>query len=46
MKYYQYREKKLNEIYRYSKIKKELKENERKENTPSGDISDPDKNVG
>ena len=33
MKYYQIRNKKLNEIYQYSKIKKELKDEQNKNNT-------------
>ena len=32
MKYYQIRNKKLNEIYRYSKVKKELKDVKNKRN--------------
>jgi len=33
VKYYQIRNKKLNEIYQYSKIKKELKDEQNKNNT-------------
>ena len=32
MKYYQIRNKKLNEIYQYSKIKKELKDGQNEDN--------------
>ena len=32
MKYYQIRERKLNEIYQYSKIKKELIDEQKKDN--------------
>ena len=47
-KYYQsgLHNRKLLEALSYDKIKKELKENGRKKNTPSGDISDSNKDVG
>ena len=46
MQYYQIKNKRLNEIYRYSKIKKELKENGREKNRASGSIQDTNQDMG